>query len=262
MALSTFEQIAAITEHSAGFATTVRRDLGASVEHCPGWTVADLTWHLADVHWFWGTIVAERLQAPPEESRRPARVPDDQLVDTFVAAAAALVQALREADQTDPCWTWAVGRHDVAFVTRHQVQEAAVHHWDAVHAAGGSWSVLPEVAADAVDEFLHVSVASDDWPDEWLGSGDPSAAGATDGTGRRPLGTLRLHATDAGRSWTLTDGSRPGTARVIGDDGDDVPVLEGSAAELMLWLYARIELDTSALPADLVQRFRALCFSD
>ncbi len=55
--------------HSAGFADATRDHLDARVEHCPGWSVADLVWHLTEVHWFWGTIVEERLDAPP------ARVP-------------------------------------------------------------------------------------------------------------------------------------------------------------------------------------------
>jgi hypothetical protein len=39
-------------------------------------------------------------------------------------------------------------------------------------------------------------------------------------------------------------------------------VVEGTAAELLLWLYKRVELDTSALDAQLVARFRDLSYSD
>ena len=44
MTLSTFDCIAAITEHSAGFAEATRDNLDARVEHCPDWSVADLVW--------------------------------------------------------------------------------------------------------------------------------------------------------------------------------------------------------------------------
>jgi hypothetical protein len=98
MALSTFDCIAAITEHSAGFAEATRPHLGAKVEHCPGWSVADLVWHLSEVHWFWSTIAEERLAAPPEDSRRPPRPTDEDLVDGFVSGAARLMQVLRQAD--------------------------------------------------------------------------------------------------------------------------------------------------------------------
>ena len=38
--------LAAIAEHSTGFAVATRDNLAAPVEHCPGWSVADLVWHL------------------------------------------------------------------------------------------------------------------------------------------------------------------------------------------------------------------------
>jgi uncharacterized protein (TIGR03083 family) len=247
MTLSTFDCIAAITEHSAGFADVARDHLDAPVEHCPGWSVADLVRHLTEVHWFWGTIVAERLTEPPDEARRPPRPDDAGLVDAFKAAAVHLVAALREADQSHPCWTWARWRQDVAFVTRHQVQEAAVHHWDAAHAARAGAEIEPAVAADSVDEFLHFSVASDDDPDE------PTTS---------PLeGALSFRALDTGDAWTLTDG-RPGTAVVATGLAGGAPVLEAPAADLLLWLYQRVDLDTSAVPADLLARFRGICFTD
>jgi uncharacterized protein (TIGR03083 family) len=249
MTLSTFDQVAAITEHSAGFAAACRDHLDAPVQHCPGWSVADLVRHLTEVHWLWGTIVEERLTAPPEESRRPPRAAEADLVDVFVAGAARLVQVLREADQSAHCWTWAGWQQDVAFVTRHQVQEAVVHHWDAALATGAGWALEPAVAADAVDEFLHFSVASEDDPDE------PTTP---------PLdGTFALRTTDTGDAWTLTDGARPGVARVV-REAADVPTIEATATELLLWLYERVDLDTGSagLPDELVARFRAITFTD
>ena len=248
MSLSTFDCIAAITEHSAGFADATRADLDARVEHCPDWSVADLVWHLTEVHWFWGTIVAEQLPSPPDEGRRPPRPDDAGLVDAFKAGAVKLVEVLRESDQSAPCWTWAGWQQDVAFVTRHQVQEAVVHHWDAVNATGGGpFRVEPAVAADSIEEFLHFSVASDDDPD------DPVTP---------PLdGTLGFRTTDTGDAWTLTDG-KPGTARVSNGLADGVPAVEGTAEDLLLWLYQRVDLDTPAVPDDLLARFRAMCFTD
>jgi uncharacterized protein (TIGR03083 family) len=248
MSLSTDDCIAAIEEHSAGFADAAGGNLDAQVEHCPGWTVADLVSHLTEVHWFWATIAGELLTEPPDESRRPPRPRDEELVDQFTKGAARLCDVLRHADQSARCWTWAGWKQDVAFVTRHQVQEAAVHHWDAAHAATADWGADPAVAADSVDEFLHFSVASDDDPD------DPV---------KPPLdGALAFRATDTGDGWTLTDGSRPGTAKVAPSVIEGVPVLEATAADLLLWLYQRAELDTSSVPADLVARFREMCFTD
>jgi uncharacterized protein (TIGR03083 family) len=241
MSLSTFECIAAITRHSAGFADAARGNLTAPVEHCPGWAVADLVRHLTEVHWFWATVVDELASAPPEDLRSPPRPSDDALVDLFVTGAGRLVRVLRDADQAASCWTWAPRQQNVAFVTRHQVQEAAVHHWDAVHAAGGTWVVDPVVAADSVDEFLHFSVPSD---------------------GPEPLaGTFAIRASDTGDTWTLSDGDRPGAVRVSRGT-TDAPTLEGTAAELILWLYGRVDLDTTTVPVELLTRFKGLGSTD
>jgi uncharacterized protein (TIGR03083 family) len=247
MTLSTFDRIAAITRHSAGFADAARGNLDARVEHCPEWSVADLVAHLTGVHWFWGTIVEERLDSPPDQSRRPARAADDRLLDVFVTGAARLVGVLRVADQSDSCWTWAGWQQDVAFVTRHQVQEAAVHHWDVVHAAGGALVLDRAVAADSVDEFLHFSVASEDDPD------DPPETVLD--------GAFTLRATDTGETWAVSDGAKPGTAHI--EHGSvDGPLVEGTASDLLLWLYGRVDLDTTTVPDDLLGRFRKICFTD
>jgi uncharacterized protein (TIGR03083 family) len=258
MTLSTEDCLAAIARHSAGFAAAARGHFAEPVEHCPGWSVADLVSHLTEVHWFWATIVEELPATPPEESRKPARARDEDLLDVFEAGADRLVRLLGAADQSAACWTWAPQHQNVAFVTRHQVQEAAVHHWDAAHAAAGArdidgdidrdidWHLDPTVAADCVDEMLHVSV--------------PSDADHEDPPGEPLAGSFALRASDTGDAWLVTDGDLPGTARVtrVGTDTGDAPVLEADAAQLILWLYSRIDLDTSAVPEDLLGRFMAL----
>ena len=247
MTLSTDDCIAAITAHSAGFAEAVRGNLDARVEHCPDWSVADLVSHLTGVHWFWATIAEELPAEPPDPSRRPARASDEQLVEGFLANAQRLADVLRGADQSAACWTWAPQQQDVAFITRHQVQEAAVHHWDAVNAAGGRLAIEPEVAVDAVEEFLTVSVSSDADP------ADPP---------RPPLeGTFSLRAQDTGAAWTLSDGEQPGAVRLTAGTADG-PTLEATGSDLLLWLYGRVDLDTSTVPADVLARFRALTFTD
>lgn len=238
----------AILRHSAGLADAAESNLDAAVEHCPEWTVADLVWHLTDVHWFWGTIVEERLAAPPEEARRPQRPGDDRLVEGFLAGAQRLVQVLGAADQAAHVWTWAPAQQDVAFVTRHQVQEAAVHHWDACRAAGEQLRIEPAVAADAIDEFLTFSVSTDADP------ADPP----------RPAldGSFVLRCTDAEAAWTVTDGQTPGTVASTRGAADGRGELAATASDLLLWLYGRVPLVPRGLPEDLVGRFRALTFTD
>lgn len=139
------------------------------------------------------------LDAPPAETDRPARTADAGLIEAFRDGAGRLVAVLAAADQSDACWTWAdqKDQKNVAFVTRHQVQEAAVHAWDATNAAGQPLAIDSASSADAVDEFSPLSLATEE-------------------DARReslpPLdGIFVLHALDTGHSWTVRDGAVPGS---------------------------------------------------
>jgi len=248
MSLSAAECTAHIAHFSALFADATRDNLDGRVEHCPDWSVADLVWHLTEVHWFWATIADGRLPEPPDEAQRPERPGREALVETFEAGAQRLVRVLADADQSAACWTWFPGQQDIAFITRHQVQEAAVHTWDAVHAAGGTLDIDPVVAADSVDEFLTVSLAEEDDAREH----DLVPLEATFG----------LRATDTADAWTLTDGGVPGSVVMSRGVAPDVPTLEAPAADLLLWLYRRRDLDPGPVPREAVDRFRGLSSTD
>jgi uncharacterized protein (TIGR03083 family) len=248
MATSEFDYVAVIEQHAAGFADAAAGNLDARVEHCPDWSVGDLVRHLSDVHWFWATIAEERLAEPPDESRRPARVPDTELIDRFTAGAARLADVLRRTPYGDAAWTWAPAQQDVGFIARHQVQEAAVHHWDAANAAGRSVTIDAIPAADAVDEFLTFSAPSEADP-------DPDQP--------RLEGEFGLRCTDVDAVWTIADGAQPGTMLIRRGASGDVPTVTGTASDLLLWLYERTDnVDTSDVDATLLQRFRGGTYSD
>lgn len=244
MTLPTDACLAAITQHSKSFAEAVRGNLDAKVQHCPGWNVADLVWHLTDVHWFWRTIAADRLSAPPEEVCRPARPEPADLVRVFEAGAEQLIDVLRAADQSARVWTWFPGRRDIGFITRHQVQEAAVHHFDAANAAGKPWRIDPVVAADCVEEFLTCSLADAD---------------DVRRLGRSMSGPLVLTATDIGRSWTVSQAD-PTAALLWVPSAEGRATVSGTVSDLLLWLYDRVELPTD--PPERVAEFRRLTSTD
>ena len=250
-----FDPLAEIAEHSAGLARAAEHNLAAPVEHCPGWTVADLVWHVTEVHWFWSKMVAELLPGPPEDEDRPERPAPEQLISRFTTGAEHLVRVLAAADPAAACWTWAPTEQNTGFVRRHQVQETAVHHWDAEHAAGRDIALGAAMSVDAVDEFLTFSMSTVADPAE---DPRPSLAGA-----------LVLAASDAGVEWTVTDGSLPGTVTfTAGPAQPGLARVTGAASDLLLWLYGRVPLPVTAGSAgqraaeELVSRFRALSFTD
>jgi uncharacterized protein (TIGR03083 family) len=229
-------------------------DPNTRIAACPEWSMADLLWHIGHVHWFWQTVVTvpltdEKAVYDYPDIERPA---DDQLADFAGEQAEALVRTFRSTDPASPAWTWAPGQQDCAFVIRHQVQEAAVHRWDAQHALGAAEPIDRLAALDAIEEFLTVSVANTAWPAE----------------GAAPIGVpLVLDAADAGPdgTWTVTDAG-PGiiTAAAGGPAGEaGIVTVSGSASDLLLWLYERVDLAADGPDAaDIVARFRALTSTD
>ena len=257
--LTTRQMTEAIHHHTEHLIEAARGQLDAAVAACPVWSVADLVDHLTEVQWTWGTIVSERLTVRPTDSwdeRVPPRGLDESAALAQLSAVCAELVSAVDGDvdhQATPVWTWASANQTIGFVTRHQVQEAAVHDHDACAATGVDWSIEPVVAADCVGEFWAYSTWALDDP-------------APEGTAR--LGSVvELRATDTGDVWTIADATEPGLVEVtrgpVTDDGLGRPeplVVSASAGQLLLWLYGRIEL--VSVPIDIVARLRALIQTD
>lgn len=247
MTLDRQDYLDAISRYSEVLAQAAEGNLDGRVEHCPGWDVADLVWHLREVQWFWASIAERALPEPPDEAGRPQRPADENLIDDFRTGAKKLVDVLAHVDPRTPCWTWSTQKN-VGFIARHQVQEAAVHAWDTVNACGHAMALDPTVSADGVDEFLQFSLADEN--DAHKGSWPPLE------------GTFVVHASDTGDSWTLTDGQVPGSVRASRGAEEGAPVLEASASELLLWLYRRIQVPPGEVPVEMVARFHAATSTD
>ncbi|MFJ2257033.1 maleylpyruvate isomerase family mycothiol-dependent enzyme [Streptomyces sp. NPDC087844] len=236
-----FEDLLALIEdRSAALRDSVAGsfDLDVRVPSCPDWSLRELVEHVTEVHRFWAAAVA----AGPSE-KPPAVAPvmtqavtqaavsgDDTLSADLLARSAAateeLIAALRAAGAAVDCWTW-WGDSDVptnsGAVARHQVQEAAVHAFDAQLATGTPVPVPVVVALDGVAEFIGVSHGTaGPWPHE------PTL--------------ISLHAAE-GESWML-DISESGSHLVTdGQRGADA-ALHGTASGLLLTLHGRLPLDT------------------
>lgn len=200
-------------------ARAAERNLSAPVAACPGWSVADLVYHVGEVHDFWADVVAD-LRTSVDGVTEPLRPPDDQLVAWYRAGLARTAAVLDAADPAAACWTWAPQKN-VAFVQRRMAQETAVHRWDAEDATSEAAPIDRELAVDGIDEFADFMC------------GDGSNEGA-DPAG----GTVHLHCTDGDGEWLFVpDGG--GFAVTRGHLKGDA-ALRGGASDLLLALWRRV----------------------
>lgn len=137
-------------------AAVLDRGWSARVPGCPGWTLADLVWHLATVQRFWAWVMRTRAESPAGYAE-PARHPDDELLAYGAARSAELEAALAAADPGERVWTWGP-RQDVGFVLRRQLQEATVHTADAEQVLGDVRPIPADIGLDGLDEWLEVMV--------------------------------------------------------------------------------------------------------
>lgn len=247
-----------ISEHALGLAAVARRTpLDTEVATCPGWTMADLVWHLTEVELFWAYVIDRRPNGP-EEAVAPTRPPDGELVEGLERAATVLREALEGVDPATPAWSWSDADQTVGFTLRRQSHEAVVHHVDGCLAAGVDVPAIPpRLAADGVDEMIGVML-----------TGVPAWA-----TFERRPGIVALRATDTADTWTVAFGRMLGTSPDTGTEYDldalelvDEPAeaeVAGDAVDLHLWLSGRGDLGRLAVTGDpeLAHRLRAVAAS-
>jgi uncharacterized protein (TIGR03083 family) len=202
------------SESAAAGATISPGTLDARVPSCPDWSLTELIWHLGRVQRFWANTLSAGDVEPefPSDTRGPTEA--GELEQWFDAGTRELLDALHEVPWDTPAWTWWKDDRTVGAIARHQVQEAAVHRWDAQLAATGTPQPLPaQLADDGVDEFC------------WI---------ARQMRGQQPIA---FHATDTGK--TVTAG-----------DGEPVATASAKASDLVLLLYSRVSADEVTVDGD------------
>lgn len=248
----------AIRTESARLLAAARDRLDALVPSCPGWRMGDLVFHLGEVQDFWAHVASSGPVEQPsrDDHPEPARPADAALLAWAQGRTAALLDAIADLDLDAPLWNWSRGPQVGAFVPRRMAQEAAVHRWDAQHAAAlhgapdeeardgraGVDPIAAGLALDGLDEFLTLFVEAAD--------GEPESRDARlglDPDGEHP-------------GWTITL-AHPLPETTAGVDADADLVLSGPAGELLLELWGRpAELRRSgdeAAGAAVLDRLRA-----
>lgn len=236
--LDCLDYVGHLERESARFAAALAQaPPEAPVPTCPEWSADDLWWHLAQVQWFWATIVGQALQEPPPAGGRPERPTSRaELAACFDTVSAQLLEAVAAAAPEDRVWTWSAD-HTVGFVRRRQAHEALIHRLDAELTVGARGPMDARMGADGVDEALRVMYGRvPDWAT--FSQEDPRLVGlvAADTGDTWLVGTGRLTGTDPG------DGARVDEACVVvAEEGGAEPQasLVGSAADLDCWLWRR-----------------------
>ena len=240
------ELLRLIDERSAAFRAAVAAapSLDVPVPSCPGWTLFDLARHLGTGRRKAAAIVAAGpADAPAAESawqgHTDAPREREALLAWLTESMEDLADVLRAAGPDRGCWTWwgdSQSPQTSGAVARHQVQEVAVHTYDAQLALGAPQPLPDEVALDGVEEFQFTCCAT---TAAW-----PHAPAVVD-----------YHATE-GLSWRLR--LSPGGARVTrltaaaageGPDTADASA-SGTASDLVLVFYGRVPLDALKLDGD------------
>ncbi|MEV3971939.1 maleylpyruvate isomerase family mycothiol-dependent enzyme [Streptomyces sp. NPDC050698] len=218
-------------------------DLSATVPTCPDWSLEDLVRHLGGALRWVELLVRTRAQEEVPAERVPAvdgpgTRGDAAALDAWLAEAGEQVVAtLREAGPDTTVWGWA-GVLTTGFWARRMTHEITVHRADATLAAALPYEVAPEVAVDAIDEWLQIV--------QYVQRTQPhDAAAELRGPGR----SIHLHATGAdpglGAEW-LIELTGDGVTWRRGHEKATV-ALRGPLTAVLLAFYRRLPLDAPEL---------------
>jgi uncharacterized protein (TIGR03083 family) len=205
--------------------------LDAPVPTCPRWRVRDLLRHQGGVHrWAAGNISRGRMS--DEETRAAFDAPDDGgLLEWFGDGHRQLVETLRATDPATEAFTFLPAPSALAFWSRRQAHETAIHRVDAESASGDLTPFDPAFAADGLSELIEGFM------------------------GRRggrlyadPPVSLAVEATDVDAAWTVRVGPED---RVVepGARAADATV-RGTASDLYVLLWNRTGTERVSVEGD------------
>jgi|CZKW01.1.fsa_nt_gi uncharacterized protein (TIGR03083 family) len=251
--LSAERYFAEIEARSAELARLVGgADLSLPIPTCPDWTLRQLATHVGRAHrWAAETIATRSAEFIPFRSVPDGKFPDDPAKQPawLTAGAHRVIEAVRAAG-SDPVWAFGT-MAPAGFWARRMTHETLVHTADARLAAGQRPVISPDIAADAIDEWLGFISGP------VYGRPDPRAQALPEGS------VLHVHTTDeqpAGSGEWLVRHTPAGVTVEAGHGNGDV-ALTGPAVPLLLVLLRRLPADDPAVTVfgdvDLLSRWLA-----
>lgn len=202
-------------------------DLGTPVPSCPGWNVAQLLRHLGGgLRWAEETVRTRATGPLPDDHfRQVAADPDPALGGWVAAGAGQLAATLRATGPDAALWSPVVGGS--SFYASRFAYETLIHRADAALALGAEFVVAPEVAADALDEWMELG-SLPEMLDFHPGQRELLGPGRT----------IHLRATDAADAEWIVDLTGPAISWRRAHEKAAVAV-RGPLTELLLLVYGR-----------------------
>ncbi len=244
----------AIAADSSRLADAAASGLRAPVPTCPGWFVASVVAHVAEVQYFWALQIRSRAkQAEELDPETFERCPGLRewfaafeggttdldaiphcLLEWFVAASHGLIEAFEEMESDEHVWHWS-GDDGMITHIRNQAIEAVVHRWDVENALNEVTPIPQDLALDGIDQHFDVQL--------------PFARGlgaAAAGEGQ----TFLFEQSDGGRLWFVRFDSDSTTVSDRSEPADIV--IRAPAERLFLFLWNRIDSDAVEVSGDAI----------
>lgn len=232
--MDTARLVEGLHDRTARFAEAVAgADPDTPVPTCPEWPLRVLVGHVGQAHrWAAGLIGSGPTPVPDPFDADPGD--PGQWSDWLRRGAADLAEAVRAAG-TEPVWTF-FGPGPTVFWLRRMLHDTTIHHADAAGAVGAAFEVAPDLASDAITEWLELLSHP-------VTPMIKPAFAYLRGAGQ----TLRLRA-DTGPGWLIT--RTPEGVRWARAAGDADTTLAGPVQDLLLVLTRRLPADRVAITGD------------
>lgn len=220
---------AALLDQTRSFGELIASsDPDTPVPTCPDWTLKQLFRHVGRGNRWAAQIISERRVSPLEpRDVHEGKPPDDPdaAIEWLNAGAAQVLKSVDQVGTDARVWTF-LGPKPGGWWIRRRLHEATVHSADAALAVGADFDLPPELAADAVSEWLEITTSM-----ATKHHAEPLAMGAT----------IHLHATDDGLGptgeWTV-EHDEDGLAWSH-SHGKGTVALRGPAKDLLLAVTRR-----------------------
>jgi uncharacterized protein (TIGR03083 family) len=222
---------AALLDQTRAFGELIRgADPSTPIPTCPDWTIRQLFRHVGRGNrWAAQIIVQRRRETLDPRQVRDGKPPDDidAAIDWLNAGVQLIIDAVDRVGPETRVWTF-LGPRPCGWWIRRRLHEATVHRADAALALGVGYDLSPELAADAISEWIERATV------EAKRQSPPLDLGRT----------LHLHATDDGLGptgeWTITNDPDSQEGMTWSHDhGKGDAALRGPAKDLLLAIVRR-----------------------